>query len=412
MSWAMELSPAGFAEMLTDLSYMDRKTGRAYLQLLGYLRRFGSVPAGERALASVLNVTVRFLQEVAWPLLEDRLVRSDDGKRYFSPDVTAANQRRTAAAPAPSEKSKQHQEAAFAKHARARADARAHAERMNSDAKTHAESMRDASETHAKTDTNASSGASGASHHEHAPSLSKEDSVDLLKEDAFSQPTENEGVLEREGARASAGDAAPADAIPHAQAHENDASTHARSHARGIRPIPPVARPIPPDWKPTPKDALAARGRGYDADELADGFLNWHLGKGDLSPDWDAMFRTWMRREKSPPNAKLPQGSIKLPMAGGSPADADPTEDDLDPLAAKLRLTFGATVYRSWLRHMVIGAVDEDGALLVTLPTVFQRDHVRQHFGDRLLAFWRAENPAIRRINLEVAPAERRAADG
>ena len=88
MSWAMELSPTGFNEMLTDLSMMDRKTGMAFLKLCGYLRRFGSVPATENALIGILGVTRRFLRDTSWPLLQDRLESSEDGLRYVDPEIT------------------------------------------------------------------------------------------------------------------------------------------------------------------------------------------------------------------------------------------------------------------------------------------------------------------------------------
>jgi hypothetical protein len=35
MSWAMELTPAGFGEILVDLGWMDRKTGFVYVRLVG-----------------------------------------------------------------------------------------------------------------------------------------------------------------------------------------------------------------------------------------------------------------------------------------------------------------------------------------------------------------------------------------
>lgn len=419
MSWAMELSPGGFDGMFADLAMMDRKTGRAYLQLLGYLRRFGSVPSGERALASVLGVTVRFLREVAWPLLEDRLELSADGRRYSDPDITASRSRRPAAEPTDDRtKNQQQQDAANARWAkqraardpaqtdaqtRAEAHPEAHAEPMRTHAETHVISMRGASETHAKNASFASSDASDASTLAHARALSP--SGTSLSE---SPESWRDSLGEREGAPMR--DDAPAHASGDAPACEPHRVSRRKQQA-AARP----STPISPDWKPTPEDALAARGRGFDPDELAKGFRDWYLGNGEQSPDWNAKFRTWMRREKSPPNGM--QGSIKLPIGGGASEDTD------DPAAAvgdgieaqwvratrKLKAEIGVVPHRTWMAKAAIVGL-EDGEATISLPTTFLRDYVRNHFLDRLTAFWRADNPSVIRVQAVVAAPERRAA--
>lgn len=175
------------------------------------------------------------------------------------------------------------------------------------------------------------------------------------------------------------------------------------------------SNPISPDWKPTPEDALAARGRGFDPDELAKGFRDWYLGNGEQSPDWNAKFRTWMRREKNPPKGM--QGSIKLPIGGGASEDTD------DPAAAvgdgieaqwvratrKLKAEIGVVPHRTWMAKAAIVGL-EDGEATISLPTTFLRDYVRNHFLDRLTAFWRADNPSVIRVQAVVAAPERRAA--
>jgi hypothetical protein len=430
----MELSPAGFDGMFADLAMMDRKTGRAYLQLLGYLRRFGSVPSGERALASVLGVTVGFLREVAWPLLEDRLELSADGRRYSDPDVTASRPRRPVREPTDDRiKNQQQQDAAKARWAKQRAageplqtDAQAHpethAERMRSDAETHVISMRGASEMHAETHStdapSASSSASGAYALAHARALSPSDTSLAESPDNW-----RDSLGEREDALMRS------DASAHAERMRSDASAHASSdapapeahRASGRKQQPPSrpSIPIPPDWRPTPEDALAARGRGYDPDELAQGFLDWYLGRDEVSPDWNAKFRTWMRREKSPPNSNLQQGTIKLPIEGGVSDEAD------DPAAAvgdgveaqwvrasrQLKAEIGPVPYRTWMSKAAIVGI-EDGEATISLPSTFLRDYVRTNFLDRLTAFWRADNPTVLRVQAVVASVERRTAGG
>src|SRR5258708_5927497 len=186
--WAMALSPAQWDELNWDLGGMDPKTGKAFLRLCGYLRRFGTVPTGERAFASALGVTVGFLRKTAWPLLEARLDISPDGQRYFIPEIIGARSQRT---PAPTpEKSPRHVKAANSRwHQDAsNSDASMHEERMQPDAKPDAKSTADASEMHATVHVFAS---------DRAPSLSV-----LLASSVSSQPTvgsvKSEEEIERE----------------------------------------------------------------------------------------------------------------------------------------------------------------------------------------------------------------------
>ena len=69
----------------------------------------------------------------------------------------------------------------------------------------------------------------------------------------------------------------------------------------------------------------------------------------------------------------------------------------------RLQQEVGDVEYRTWLRQMTLAAVDGD-EVTVHLPTRFLRDWVRSQYGDKLDTLWRIENPAIRRVDLRVAP--------
>ena len=73
----------------------------------------------------------------------------------------------------------------------------------------------------------------------------------------------------------------------------------------------------------------------------------------------------------------------------------------------RLQTEVGQVEYRSWLRQMTLGGSDGD-EVTVQLPTRFLRDWVRDHYGDRLSALWQAEDRRIRRVDVRVAPDERR----
>ncbi len=71
---------------------------------------------------------------------------------------------------------------------------------------------------------------------------------------------------------------------------------------------------------------------------------------------------------------------------------------------ARLRQEVGDVEYRTWLRQMTLTGLEDDAAI-VTLPTRFLRDWVRDHYGDRLKALVTAEIPPLRGVELRVAAA-------
>ncbi len=63
----------------------------------------------------------------------------------------------------------------------------------------------------------------------------------------------------------------------------------------------------------------------------------------------------------------------------------------------------GETAYRNWLQSLRLERIDA-GEAVVAAPTRFLRNWVATHYADRLLALWRAENPAVNRLTLIVDP--------
>jgi hypothetical protein len=353
MSWAMELSPAGFDEMLGGLAVMDRKTAIGWLRLTSYLRRFGSCPADESSLASIMGMTVRYLTTKAWPFLADRLVLSEDGARYFDPDITAERSRRPAGVPAARGKNPLFQKLANLRWGKrdaqtdpaadAPAHASPHAGRMRTDAETHAIPMRGASENDAAAASPdaspdaaaASPDASGASDASRAPTLSLSPS-----------PLESHGDSEVESERESQGarmrDDAPAHAEPMRGASGThakiDASTPAPGDAKIDAPTPAPGRqtgpasgtrqqlaattsmsaplvPLPAGWAPSPEGVAEAKRLGLDPTAQAERFRQWNTGKGHLAADWDAMFLIWLSRHVE--HTARHQQSLTMPIAGG-----------------------------------------------------------------------------------------------
>lgn len=309
MSWAMELSPAGFDGMFADLAMMDRKTGRAYLQLLGYLRRFGSVPSGERALASVLGVTVRFLREVAWPLLEDRLVLSEDRRRYSSPEATR-DDRSTPKPAVPPEISEVRSAAAKSSHEKRRARASGPADEsgfasqgdangvqnpangVQNPAKVSAKSMAVAPGLHTFADDFASDLAPAPK-----PTLASFPSSQPAESLTGSEEVSGSEVV---GARASAGDPALQTIVQTAaNGHAKpDAKPPANGHAKPPANRAPGRSRMTADWQPAAAVSdYCANLLGGDLAETLEAFRDHFLANGETKLDWGAALRGWCRRK-------------------------------------------------------------------------------------------------------------------
>jgi chromosomal replication initiator protein len=72
----------------------------------------------------------------------------------------------------------------------------------------------------------------------------------------------------------------------------------------------------------------------------------------------------------------------------------------------QLRAEVGEDAFRNWLEPMNLEQVDS-GRAVIAAPTRFLRDWVATHYADRLLALWRAENEAVKRLLVVVGAPSR-----
>jgi chromosomal replication initiator protein len=89
---------------------------------------------------------------------------------------------------------------------------------------------------------------------------------------------------------------------------------------------------------------------------------------------------------------------------GNLPPDAGKLAAHWARLRARLRDEVGETEYRNWLRQMVLQTVEGE-IVLITLPSRFLRDWVRDHYGDRLRILAQAEWPQVKRMDFRVSTA-------
>ena len=71
-------------------------------------------------------------------------------------------------------------------------------------------------------------------------------------------------------------------------------------------------RPRPDDWQPNDQHRSFSLANGLDVDQAAEDFKDWHDARGSKFVNWDAAFRTWIRKA-----ASWGQGKQQAPARAG-----------------------------------------------------------------------------------------------
>ncbi|GBR02620.1 chromosomal replication initiator protein DnaA [Gluconobacter cerinus] len=90
-----------------------------------------------------------------------------------------------------------------------------------------------------------------------------------------------------------------------------------------------------------------------------------------------------------------------LDASASAPGSSSPLETSWHRVREKLKGEVGEVEYRTWLRQIVLGPL-EDGELILYLPTRFLRDWVRSQYEERLQTLWRTERQDVQGIELQV----------
>ncbi|MQT13005.1 chromosomal replication initiator protein DnaA [Rhizobiales bacterium Sp-1] len=89
----------------------------------------------------------------------------------------------------------------------------------------------------------------------------------------------------------------------------------------------------------------------------------------------------------------------------GSSIDV-PTDGDWARVRGRLKSEYGEDVFSSWFARVDLEGF-ENGVLRMSVPTRFLKTWIQSHYGDRLVALWQDEVPAVRRLDLSVRTAAR-----
>ena len=75
-------------------------------------------------------------------------------------------------------------------------------------------------------------------------------------------------------------------------------------------------------------------------------------------------------------------------------------------IRGQLQAELGEAEYRNWLRPMTLAGIDGD-EVVISLPTAFVRDWVRDRHGPRVTALWQTAAPDVRRVDFVVGDPAR-----
>ena len=91
-------------------------------------------------------------------------------------------------------------------------------------------------------------------------------------------------------------------------------------------------------------------------------------------------------------------------QSGYAPQSLEPTQDILnlwDDIYDNMRGEFGEAIFRSWLKPLALQAYYH-GTLEVSVPTRFMKDWIQNHYAERILQMFQAQNNEIKRLQIVV----------
>lgn len=70
----------------------------------------------------------------------------------------------------------------------------------------------------------------------------------------------------------------------------------------------------------------------------------------------------------------------------------------------RLRIEVGDDIYSSWFARIELDSIEDD-VVRLSVPTRFLKSWIQAHYSERVLACWKAERPATRRVEINVRTA-------
>ena len=105
------------------------------------------------------------------------------------------------------------------------------------------------------------------------------------------------------------------------------------------------------------------------------------------------------------------RGAAKTDPKGSAAANQRDAAGMWNRVRSRLRAELGEDVFNSWFARVDLEGLDA-GVVRLSAPTVFLKGWIKSHYGERLLALWRLEDSAVRRVDvtrrsaLRIVPEE------
>ena len=114
----------------------------------------------------------------------------------------------------------------------------------------------------------------------------------------------------------------------------------------------------------------------------------------------------------SEPPSDVAEIAPRTAYSRSAKAEADgsiPDDGHWGRVKRRLRTEVGDDIFSSWFARMELEGIEGDGVRL-SVPTRFLKSWIHAHYTDRVLACWKAEQPAVTRVDLIVRSAVTRSA--
>ncbi|GGE29521.1 chromosomal replication initiator protein DnaA [Agaricicola taiwanensis] len=100
------------------------------------------------------------------------------------------------------------------------------------------------------------------------------------------------------------------------------------------------------------------------------------------------------------------QSAPALPVTETASSGSDGGNDGAwKRVTSSLRAELGEDVYTSWFSRLALDGVDPDGTARLSVPTRFLKSWIESHYADRIVRFFTAEIPDVRRLSIGVRSA-------
>src|SRR5262249_47479146 len=127
----------------------------------------------------------------------------------------------------------------------------------------------------------------------------------------------------------------------------------------------------------------------------------WTAPQCGLRESGDALRR---RRSQETSHSRRPSQEMPPQNSQETTEMATMDHERWSRVKGRLRAEVGDDIFSSWFTRMELDGI-EDGTARLSVPTRFLKSWIQNHYAERVLACWQAEDNDVRRVDRAVRPA-------